>query len=136
MKDRDAFRNRLAFALAGHAHELPALPTGKRSVVIVFADEPVGPVFHQIRADFAGHAHVVVLNEHSSDLSIITFGEAPPGEQEQADLLKGSVSFGTLLCWLHDCHDGRSPIAFVIDHESVGVAESPVDPSMRKLAAA
>lgn len=104
--------------------------------MVAFADEPVGPAVLRIKADFNGSAHVVVSNEQTRELAVITLTNQPnsPHQSVEADLLAGSMTFGTLLHWLRDCHDGQTPIRFIVNHENVGATEAPLDPSMRKLA--
>lgn len=134
ISDRERRRNRITFALAGRPAEIPPLPDGSRNFAVVYADETAGPVLCEIMTGFGGSAHVIILNEHDTDIAaLVVTGLAttdmPPA---RADLIDGRITFGTLMSWLRECHDGNEPVAFILARHPLALEEEQISPGVRR----
>jgi|GEM_PF-2014135 len=119
--DRELFRHALRVELTRDARamesELPPFSDGSCAVVVVFADEPVGPVMESIVESHSGNAHLAIaaMDFRSEQLSLLSVTRGAMSAHPALDLLAGQITFGMLLAWTRELHDGFRRVGFVDD---------------------
>lgn len=135
MMDRQTQRNAIIFGIGRRGYRLPQLSNGKRNIHVVFNDEKVGPALRTVQSEYDNFVHIVVVtmdDEKPADLRLLTLDGSSTSKME-ADRLSSSITFGTLLSYARDVHDGVRPVQFVFDDTPVAATESEVPDDLREL---
>lgn len=135
-------RNEITFALTRQPHLIPELTDGSRNISVVFLSEKVGPALQQVERDLGGSAHFIVIDDSNLGLAATKIAgtismyslsvDSRPLESESKQELSVTMSFGTFLSWVRDCHDGQVPVTFGWDHHGIAVAPASPTPAMEQ----